>query len=780
MSCLQFSSLAACVALAVVEFGSLSASAAESPKPQVATAKPTRRRPPPIAIQSDFRLARLSKNAFRLPKEAPVVKNCHQLVLGVGQFPNAQGAPSQFQLLCYNGEPVGPTFTVKRGKKFCIHVTNTLNSIGPSPPPNPPLFPPSKLAEAPHGLCITNLHTHGLHVSPDGNSDNVFQHIQAAQDLTFEFSLDGCHPAGTFWYHPHNHGSVAYQLSNGLAGALLVEGSPHDEWHKTGHYDLEDIPEIKAASEYPHQKPMVFQLYNYRVGSDATPTGRIDTGLIYNIQPDASNCDAIQLTSATPPATGQLTTINGVINPVIQMAPGEVQRWRLIHAGWDLDRCFTLVNDYDVPTSDLKFIEIAVDGLATGKLEEKPAIELAPGQRSDVLIRVPPDVPPNTIYHLKQIGVPGPAAPHSDPQQELWLAKIQITGPAVNMHLPNEYEPHVRDKLQKCRPFKDIEDAELTPPPGAQDLTLKFSACDAGPTDGCGTVPFYTINGKTFTRQQPLSIPINTAQEWVVTATKDNHPFHIHVNPFQIVSYRNACGVVRRINLWRDTLYIKESEQYTIRSRFRDYVGDSVLHCHILDHEDQGMMMCLRFYDPTGKLKPVGPGCPPLQQLNALNTPAPTLRLPDAKGRVAALRDFRGRNVVLVFFLGADCPHCTQSLRDILAQARQKDWGDTAIVAVSSEPIRDLARAQSILGYLPSDLFYLLVDEPLNAFRAFGCSLKGEPQHGLFVIDRNGTIRARYSGPSPFEPATAVLDAIRKIPSDSRHELTVQSPSRKR
>ncbi len=444
-----------------------------------------------------------------------------------------------------------------------------------------------------------------------------------------------------------------------------------------------------------------------------------------------------------------------------------------------LDRSLTLVDDNDLPTSDLKFTEIAVDGLATGKLEEKSAVELAPGQRSDVLIRVPPDVPPNTIYHLKQIGVPGPAAPHGDPQQELWLANIQITGPAVNMHLPSEHDPVVRDMLQKCRPFKDIQDSELTTPAGGQDLTLRFAASDGDPNLPNGNAPFYTINGKTFHHQQPLSIPIGTAQEWVVTAGLDNHPFHIHVNAFQIVSYRNAQGVVRPMNLWRDTVYIKEKEQYTIRSRFRDYVGDSVLHCHILDHEDQGMMMCLRFYDPTGKLKPVGPGCPPLQQLNALNTPAPALRLPDAKGRVATLRDFRGRNVVLVFFLGTDCPHCTQALRQLLEQARQKDWGDTVILAVSSEPIRDFPRAQSILGFSSSDPLYLLVDEPLNAFRAFGCCLKDEPQHGLFVIDPKGTMRAGFTGQSPFENTADVLDAVRKLSTDSRQEVLVRSQARK-
>ena len=76
------------------------------------------------------------------------------------------------------------------------------------------------------------------------------------EDFTFEYTIPADHPSGTFWYHPHRHGSVAYQLSNGLAGALIVEGSRQD-----GIADLEDIPEVAAAKE----RILVIQLYNYRV-----------------------------------------------------------------------------------------------------------------------------------------------------------------------------------------------------------------------------------------------------------------------------------------------------------------------------------------------------------------------------------------------------------------------------------------------------------------------------------------------------------------------------------
>ena len=70
----------------------------------------------------------------------------------------------------------------------------------------------------------TNLHTHGLHVSPKCNSDNVFVDIQPGCGFSFEFKIPKSHPAGTYWYHPHVHGSTAVQVSSGAEGALIIRG----------------------------------------------------------------------------------------------------------------------------------------------------------------------------------------------------------------------------------------------------------------------------------------------------------------------------------------------------------------------------------------------------------------------------------------------------------------------------------------------------------------------------------------------------------------------------
>src|SRR5262249_21209295 len=103
-----------------------------------------------------------------------------------------------------------------------------------------------------------------------------------------------------------------------------------------------------------------FQLYNYRVdppGKDGV--GRIDAKKIYDVAPDARACPAIAVPDTDPTEAGQVTAINGLINPIIRIAPGEVQRWRLIHAAWDLNRQLYLGDKDDKPATDLNGMDIS-------------------------------------------------------------------------------------------------------------------------------------------------------------------------------------------------------------------------------------------------------------------------------------------------------------------------------------------------------------------------------------------------------------------------------------
>ena len=107
------------------------------------------------------------------------------------------------------------------------------------------------------------------------------------------------------------------------------------------------------------------------------------------------------------------------------------------------------------------------------------------------------------------------------------------------------------------------------------------------------------------------------------------------------------------MNVWRDTLFIRQGESYTIRSRFKDFLGKAVIHCHFLDHEDQGMMMPIEFIAPyqTPKQAQMTQG----KGLEKTSTVAPDLKLADPRGIWHDLTELRPHNVMLVFFLGVEC-----------------------------------------------------------------------------------------------------------------------------
>ena len=116
-----------------------------------------------------------------------------------------EAAPGRIQLagwnagaLGYNGGIPGPTLRLRAGDVLNIQLVNNL-------------------------VQATNLHVHGLHVSPEGNGDNVFISVEPASGFDYEYRLPKDHPPGVYWYHPHHHGTVADQIFAGLFGAIIIE-----------------------------------------------------------------------------------------------------------------------------------------------------------------------------------------------------------------------------------------------------------------------------------------------------------------------------------------------------------------------------------------------------------------------------------------------------------------------------------------------------------------------------------------------------------------------------
>ena len=128
----------------------------------------------------------------------------------------------------YEGGSPGPTLRMKPGDTLRIKLINDL-------PPNRDVMPAD--ISRPHQFNNTNFHFHGAHASPSGIADNVMRSMAPGHTYNVEIKLPEDHTKGTYWYHPHHHGSADIQMSSGMVGAVVIEG------------DFADVPEIAAARE---------------------------------------------------------------------------------------------------------------------------------------------------------------------------------------------------------------------------------------------------------------------------------------------------------------------------------------------------------------------------------------------------------------------------------------------------------------------------------------------------------------------------------------------------
>jgi FtsP/CotA-like multicopper oxidase with cupredoxin domain len=409
--------------------------------------------------------------------------------------------------------------------------------------------------DRPHEWATTNLHTHGLHVSPLGNSDNVFLTIQPGDTQHYQIDLPPDHPSGIFWYHPHRHGGVTQQVRGGMAGMIVVRG------------DLDQVPEVAAATE------QVMVLQAIELGDDYQLLEPI---------PDPTTQQAFY------PRTNVLYTVNGVLTPTISMYPGEVQRWRLLNAA---EGKFMSLRLDGHPLNVL-----AWDGLTLHAPDPVQLVLMSAGNRVEVLVRA---------------GRPG--------NYELMLTPGSSQKPNIP-GMPDEASVHEpMPGMSSMRGFLDLG-PELQPRSIAtlivggdgpeMDLPSSLPAWDppmlpiARHHDLAYTVArtadnefvFFDVDGEAFDPSRPsYQIPINTAEEWTLTNDLDSklmdhaHVFHIHQNPFKITSIN---GAPLATPLWRDTFVLTRSsgDSITFESNFVDYPGKFVQHCHVLSHEDLGMM----------------------------------------------------------------------------------------------------------------------------------------------------------------------------------------------
>lgn len=504
------------------------------------------------------------------------------------------------------GQPVitGPTLIVNAGDTLRIQLNNSL-------PPNPPIKPlnPSYLGYPNN----TNMHTHGLHVYPgiispslygDYVVDGLGGGVAPGESRQYQYQIPSNHPDGPFWYHPHLHGATAMQVASFMSGALMVRGP------------IDSEPEMAAATE------LIFMFQAPYYSGNGNKNYGVATGKLENFSQVADN-----------PSAGSPVLINGVRRPRIVMQSGEVQRWRFINT--------QIFNPLNLSLDSHILRRYTVDGYPRAFYQNFPAgtgIKLDAGARSSVIIQAGA---PGT-YYLRTLTV-SPSALGIVPEDI--LAEIVVVAPVNPMRIPAEplavtpfltpitdAELAAKGGMKRNIVFRAISNALLNtslPPaaaklspitnapasdllsPGSEirdwvyntDLTsvmntvfsvgsasTSASTIPADPTSTTNPSQYYPFQSASSITQ---TVPLDSVEEWTVyNMNSVGHPFHIHVNPMYVVKI-NGQPI---IPFWCDTLALpvggtpSNPTSITFRSRFRDFTGPYVMHCHMLAHEDLGMM----------------------------------------------------------------------------------------------------------------------------------------------------------------------------------------------
>ncbi|WP_228015674.1 multicopper oxidase family protein [Leptolyngbya ectocarpi] len=406
-------------------------------------------------------------------------------------------------LLTYNGQVPGPQIEARPGDTVQIRFTNRLNQP-------------------------TNLHFHGLHISPD--IDNVFRAVPPGERYTYEFQIPANHPAVTAWYHPHYHLDVARQVFGGLAGPLIIRG------------DLDEIPELQQANE------SVLMLQDFE------PT-------LQPVEPHALGRKWGR--------EGSLLLANGQRNPAIAMPQNGLLRLRLINA--------SASRIYQLQLRDHPWLLVATDRGAIANPIQLNTLQLSPGERAEMLIsgqQQPGDYELTSLPYDRGIGAMVESLGQTVEQMPGVVQPVQTTV-ATLRYQPSQYA----EPLPLPQALIPIE--RLPAPSRTREFVLNHGI--GGGDSG------FIINDKSFDMNRvDTRVKLNQVEDWrIVNQASIDHPFHLHTNRFQVIE-RN--GQPEPLLSWQDTVSIKGYESVTIRVRFEDFVGRTVYHCHILDHEDQGMM----------------------------------------------------------------------------------------------------------------------------------------------------------------------------------------------
>jgi FtsP/CotA-like multicopper oxidase with cupredoxin domain len=427
----------------------------------------------------------------------------------------------------------------------------------------------------PAGALEMNLHTHGLETSPLADGDNIFRSMNPNATSESRIKVLATNGDGIDWYHTHKHGFVSDQVYGGLAGMLQI-GDPLDPW-----------PQYRGKYQERLLGLSTGIVNTDACGGSPEPANECPQGQRYIEDPSPS----VNFSGKPPNPYGHAWQkyVNGQYNPTITIRPGETQIWTFASIGRNVNYNLGITDrngqnpwsatilSYEGFGKDLSPKQITT-GLPVPYAYNGPTV-LDPGARITMAVTAPKT--PGTYYLVDNMLM----QLQPDPQGFFALATIQVAGAPATVARPN---------LTPTGPVPPIYRAKPD-----HDRTFTWSNVTSGKTIA------FSVNGGFFPMNPIVTLQAGQVEQWLLVNTSPvDHTFHIHQNHFAVIAvnsgrgtYTNpfqqpAQGKYRYASL-RDTINIPPDGSVLIRFRVSPQLGKYVFHCHILPHEDAGMMMAV-------------------------------------------------------------------------------------------------------------------------------------------------------------------------------------------
>jgi blue copper oxidase len=386
----------------------------------------------------------------------------------------------------------------------------------------------------------TTLHWHGLLVPShvDGGPHNT---IRPGGVWSPEIAIR--QPAATTWFHPHPHGKTARQVYSGLAGMMIVSDGADGERGIPAAYGVDDLPIVLQDKRFGGNGEVVYQ------------PDMMD--IMHGFQ-------------------GDTLIVNGAIGPVASVPAGFV-RLRLLNAA--------NARNFDVRFTDRRpFFVIASDGGYLSEPVEVRSLLIAPAERYEILVdfadgRTVDLVTAPDPHHGLGFGMMGPARRSTAGMEYLLRFTPTPELKATVTRLPRQLAAIAAPDIQSAATWRTFE---LNPMMGMGMMGMRRGH---GQTMG--------INGRSFAMDRiDVTARLGTAEIWEISTggMPMAHPFHIHGASFRVVS-KNGLNPARHESGWKDVILIDEHAEVLVR--FDNPAPRNMpfmYHCHILEHEDHGMM----------------------------------------------------------------------------------------------------------------------------------------------------------------------------------------------